>query len=114
MNWAREIFQSLRCEAPGCSVIRMPGDEMAPTIRPGDAVFVDQGLQRILGNGIYALQLSGRIVVRRVEAGLGAGLTLKCEQPGYREHVLEDEAAAARMGLRVIGKVFGVVGVTRF
>jgi hypothetical protein len=27
---------------------------------------------------------------------------------------MEDEAAAARMGLRVLGKVFGVVGVTRF
>jgi hypothetical protein len=49
-----------------------------------------------------------------VEAGLGGELTLKCEQPGYREHVMEDEAAAARMGLRVLGKVFGVVGVTRF
>jgi hypothetical protein len=113
-TWAREVFQSMRCEYPDCDVVRMRGDEMAPAIRDGDAMFVDRGLQRILGNGIYALELAGRTVVRRVEAGLGAALTLKCEQAGYREHVFEDEDAAARMGLRVLGKVFGVVGVTRF
>ncbi len=87
---------------------------MAPTIRDGDVMFVDRGLRRILGSGIYALELAGRTIVRRVETGIGAEMTLKCEQPGYREHFFEDEAAAARMGLRVLGKVFAVVGVTRF
>lgn len=113
-TWAREILQSMRCECADCDVVRMRGDEMAPTIRDGDVMFVDRGLRRILGSGIYALELAGRTVVRRVETGLGAELTLKCEQPGYREHVMADEAAATRMGLRVLGKVFGVVGVTRF
>jgi hypothetical protein len=113
-TWAQEVFQSMRCEYPDCDVVRMRGDEMAPTIRDGDAMFVDRGLRQVLGNGIYALELAGRTVVRRVEAGLGTTLALKCEQAGYREHVFEDEAAAARMGLRVLGKVFGVVGVTRF
>ena len=111
--WAREILRSMRCEAPACDVIRMRGDEMAPTIRDGDAVFVDRARPRILGSGIYALALAGRTLVRRVEAGLGTGFTLRCEQPGYREHALDDEAAAARLGLRVLGQVFGVVGVTR-
>ncbi len=113
-TWASEIVQSMRCECADCDVVRMRGDEMAPTIRDGDVMFVDRGLRRILGSGIYALELAGRTVVRRVETGLGAELTLKCEQPGYREHVMEDEAAATRMGLRVLGKVYGVVGVTRF
>jgi hypothetical protein len=113
-TWAREIFQSMRCECADCDVVRMRGDEMAPIIRDGDVMFVDRGLRRILGSGIYALELAERTVVRRVEAGLGAEVTLRCEQPGYREHVMADEAAAARMGLRVLGKVFAVVGVTRF
>lgn len=113
-TWAREIFQSMRCECADCDVVRMRGDEMAPIIRDGDVMFVDRGLRRILGSGIYALELAERTVVRRVEAGLGVEVTLRCEQPGYREHVVADEAAAARMGLRVLGKVFAVVGVTRF
>lgn len=114
VTWAQEVFQSMKCECPECDVVRMRGDEMAPTIRDGDALFVDRGPRQVLGNGIYALELAGRTVVRRVEAGFGSTLTLKCEQPGYREHVFEDEIAAARMGLRIVGKVFGVVGVTRF
>jgi hypothetical protein len=113
-TWAREILQSMRCECADCDVVRMRGDEMAPTIRDGDVMFVDRGLRRILGSGIYALELMGRTVVRRVETGLGAEVTLKCEQAGYREHVMADEAAAARMGLRVLGKIFAVVGITRF
>lgn len=113
-GWARHIFQRMRDESAQCYVTRMRGDEMEPTIRDGDAVFVDSGAQRILGNGIYALQFSGRIVVRRVEASLGVGLTIKCDKPGYRDQVVEDDAAAALLGLRVLGKVLGVAGVMRF
>ena len=32
----------------------------------------------------------------------------------YPERVVKDAAAARRMGLRVIGKVRGAIGVTRF
>jgi hypothetical protein len=113
-TWAREIFQSMICECADCEAVRMRGDDMAPLIHDGDVMFVDRGPRRILGSGIYVLEIAGRTVVRRVEAGLGTELTLRCEQPGYREHVIADVAAAARMGLRVLGKVFAVMAVTRF
>jgi hypothetical protein len=53
-------------------------------------------------------------MVRRVESRVGAGLVLKCEKSGYVDCVVKDDAAARRLGLRVIGKVRGAVGVARF
>ncbi len=92
----------------------MAGDEMAPQIQDGDLMFVDLSADQLVGNGIYALELGGRFMVRRVESRLDAGLVFKCENPAYADSVLADAEAAKRMGLRVIGKVRGAVGATRF
>lgn len=92
----------------------MAGDEMAPQIQDGDLMFVDRAAHQLVGNGIYALELGGRFMVRRVESRLGVGLVLKCEKPGYADCVVKDAVAAKRMGLRFIGKVRGTVGVARF
>lgn len=114
IEWAWDVLREMRGESPNCDVMRMRGDEMSPTIRDGDLMFVDRSSDRVQGNGIYALELGERMVVRRVEAGLGSGLVLKCEQAGYRTQALKDAAAIRRVGLRVVGKVQGAVGVTRF
>lgn len=114
VDWAWDVLREMRGESSTCDVMRMRGDEMSPTIRDGDLLFVVRGSDRILGNGIYALELGGRTVVRRVEAGLGSGLVLKCDQAGYRSRALKDAAAIKRAGLRVMGKVQGAIGLTRF
>ena len=41
-------------------------------------------------------------------------MVFRCEKQGYEDFVVRDFAAARRMGLRVIGKVKGAVGITRF
>jgi hypothetical protein len=114
VDWAREIFDALRGDATACDVVRMAGDEMVPTICDGDLVFVDRAADGLAGNGIYALEVDGRLMVRRIESRLGTGLVVKCENPGYQEYVVKDAATAKRAGLRVIGKVRGAVGVARF
>lgn len=114
VGWVSEVFVALRSACRTCETLRMAGDEMAPQIEDGDLMFVDLAADRLVGNGIYALELGGRFMVRRVESRLDAGLVFKCEKPGYADCVVDDAAAAERMGLRVIGKVRGAVGVTRF
>ena len=113
-GWISDAFGALRSACRACETLRMAGDEMAPQIEDGDLMFVDRAADQLVGNGIYALELGGRFVVRRVESRMGAGLVFKCEKPGYVECVVKDAAAARRMGLRVIGKVRGAVGVARF
>jgi hypothetical protein len=114
VGWAVEAFGALRSACRVCETLPMAGDEMAPQIQDGDLMFVDRAADELVGNGIYALELGGRFMVRRVESRLGAGLVLKCEKPGYADCVVKDAAAARRMGLRVIGKVRGAVSVARF
>lgn len=112
--WAREVFTALRGDSSDFDVERMSGDEMAPMICDGDLLFVDRAADRLAGNGVYALEFDGRRMVRRVETRLGVGLVLRCENPGYSECVVKDATAARRLGLRVVGKVRGAVGVARF
>ena len=114
LAWAGEVFATLRRGAAGGEVMRMCGDEMAPLIRDGDLIFVDVRADRLAGNGIYALEVDGRMVVRRVDSRLGIGLVFKCDNERYPERVVKDAVAARRLGVRVIGKVRGAVGVTHF
>lgn len=114
VKWARETFDALRQTFDGGEILRMTGDEMAPLICDGDLMFVDGRSNRLAGNGIYAIELDGRQMVRRVDSRLGTGLVFKCDNARYPERVVKDVTAARRMGLRVIGKVRGAVGVTHF
>jgi hypothetical protein len=114
VGWVSDAFGALRSACRACEIVRMAGDEMAPQIQDGDLMFVDRAAHQLVGNGIYALELGGRFMVRRVESRLGVGLVLKCEKPGYADCVVKDAVAAKRMGLRFIGKVRGTVGVARF
>ncbi|MEO8155146.1 MAG: S24 family peptidase [Rhizobacter sp.] len=114
IRWAQEVFADLRRGSASGEVMRMSGDEMAPLIGDGDLMFVDVRADRLAGNGIYALEVDGRVVVRRVDSRLGVGLVFKCDNERYPERVVKDAAAARRLGLRVIGKVRGAVGVTHF
>ena len=112
--WAREAFDVLRQGSGAGEIVRMTGDEMAPLICDGDLMFVDSRANQLVGNGIYALELDGRCMVRRVDSRLGTGLVFKCDNERYPERVVKDAAAARRLGLRVIGKVRAAIGVTHF
>jgi Peptidase S24-like len=113
-RWMVEVIEQL-CGAFGaCEPMRMKGDEMTPKIRDGDMMFVDTTTNSLDGNGIYALECDGRVMVRKVESRIGKGLVFKCENPQYEERVVKDAAAARRLGLRVIGKVTGAIGAVRF
>lgn len=110
----REMFDALRGDSTTCEVVRMTGDEMAPQIRDGDLVFVDRSADRIAGNGIYALEVGGRLMLRRLESRPGVGLVLKCENRAYEDQIVKDGAGIKRMGLRVVGKVNGTIGMAHF
>lgn len=113
-GWMVELLDELWGDFHDCEPMRMSGDEMAPRIRDGDHMFVSRGVGEVPGNGIYVIEWQGRLVVRHVENRIGQGVVLSCENPAYAECVVKDAAAARRMGLRVVGKVKGVIRAVRF
>lgn len=112
--WIAAIVRDLADEVAGCEPMRMSGDDMDPIIHDGDMMFVDYGTQNVAGNGIYVVEYDGRVMVRAVESRIGEGLVLGCENRKYKECVVKDAAAAKRMGLKVMGKVRGRIGIAKF
>ena len=94
--------------------MRMVGDEMAPRIRDGDMLFVNSAIDRLAGNGIYVLEIDGRVLIRDVEHRIGTGLVFRCANPHYKESTVRDFAAVERIGLRVLGMVVGTISAVRF
>ena len=114
IRWVGEVLAWLRGAYGNREAIQMIGDEMAPAICDRDLLFVDRSQDRVDGNGIYAVQIDGRVLVRRIENRVGAGIVVKCDNPAYDDYSVGDAEAAERMGLRVIGKVYAVVGTRVF
>ncbi|BBP03006.1 hypothetical protein TPL01_22100 [Sulfuriferula plumbiphila] len=112
--WIAAIVRDLAYEVAGCEPMRMSGDDMDPIIHDGDMMFVDYGTQNVAGNGIYVVEYDGRVMVRTVESRIGEGLVLGCENRKYKECVVKDAVAAKRMGLKVMGKVRGRIGIAKF
>ena len=113
-GWIGETLVELGSEFHRCEAMRMSGDEMAPRIRDGDHMFVCRDIGAVSGNGIFVIEWKGRLVVRHVENRIGQGVVLTCENPAYAECVVKDALAAQRMGLRVVGKVQGIVRAVHF
>lgn len=113
-GWMVELLDELRGDFHDCEPMRMSGDEMAPRIRDGDHMFVSHDLGEVSGNGIYVIEWKDRLVVRHVENRIGYGVVLTCENPAYAECVVKDAVAARRMGLRVVGKVNGIIRAVHF
>ena len=101
-----ELATEIEEHFPASASITMVGDEMEPTIKRGTKVFVDDSCTTIQGNGVYALDVDGRAIVRIVEDRPGEGVTLSCENKRYREQTIL-RADLAQSGIKVLGKVVG-------
>ena len=102
MDLAREIGERF----PASASMTMVGDEMEPSIKRGTKVWLDDSCTTIQGNGMYALEINGRAIVRIVEDRPGEGVTLSCENKRYRDQVIP-QPDLARSGIKVLGKVAG-------
>lgn len=102
-----ELAKEIGERFPGNGCVTMIGDEMEPMIRRGTKVWLDTGCTVIQGNGIYALEIDHRTIVRIVEARPGEGITLSCENQRYRDQVIPFGSDADGAGIKVKGKVVG-------
>lgn len=114
LQWVGEVLDRLRRAHGECEAMQMVGDEMSPAIHDGDMMFVDRRYDKLGGNGIYAVEINGRVLVRRIENRMGTGIVFKCDNPAYQDYPVKDADAVKRMGLRVLGKVHAAVGINMF
>lgn len=66
------------------AVLTVEDNSMAPTLAAGDTVLVDRNVRRFVDDGIYALRVGDRVILRRViEATLGDSVLVKADDPLY-------------------------------
>lgn len=89
-NWVRNNLTYTKID--NLKLISGRGDSMAPTIRSGDAVLVDSGINTVEDDAIYFFLMRGKLQIKRIQRGLD-GLTIisdngqypPIEVPGERE-----------------------------
>ena len=113
-DWLDEISEQVSHSMHGCEARRMRGDEMDPEIADGDTFFVDMHVCDFEGNGNYLVSCDGRELVRRLEYRMGTGLILSCANLRYSSVIVEDAPRCRDKGLRILGRIEGVIQVRKF
>lgn len=90
----------------GVNAMHIETDDMDPFLRPGDLVFYDPRVNRVLVNGVYVLRIRGTLIVRRIQRSILEGLRLLCDNERFgQETVSEAEVDEGRV--EIIGHVVG-------
>lgn len=69
------------------SIVRVEGDSMSPTLKPGDDILVDFGdCGDRLRDGIYVLRVDDALVVKRLALNpVGGRVTIQSDNPAYSD-----------------------------
>lgn len=107
-NWLPALIDAqMDPETPRCTMMRVEGDSMAPTLSDGDYVIIDHALSRYRVDDLYALfGTGGAIMLRRVIRDWTAGpgmVQVRCDNHLYTTQTMEADR------LWVHGRVAGIL-----
>ena len=84
--------------------IQVDGDSMEPTLRDGDYVLIDENT--IFGvNGIYAIQLGGQILIKRLQFKMDGTILIISDNTKYQSETFnpqENQLPFQVLGLKVL------------
>ena len=93
---------ALRSSGSGNLVAVYAGDaSMAPTIRVGDWVWVDLGVKKLSGDGVYVIKQNEGTVFRRLQQLPDGTLRVSSDDPAYAPQLLPKKAAGS---IQIVGK----------
>lgn len=92
----------LRATSGKLVIILGEGDSMLPTIQPGDLLVVDTSKSFMSGDGIYALNLFGNCLVKRLQVHVDGSVNIISDNEAYRPQLVQGDELQA---LSVIGRV---------
>ena len=95
-----------RAEPSGTNLemIQVPDDSMAPLLPAGSSLVVDSSGGTIKRDGIYALNMDGALLVRRLQRMPGGQIEASSESPTYQSFRFQQDDPA----VTVIGRVIWV------
>lgn len=101
-EWVRN---SLGVSVRDLALISVIGDSMEPTLSEGDVVLLDMTTKGVMDGSIYALQLNGGLLVKRIQRKLDGSIVVKPDNPRYDTEIISEDSADL---LKIIGRVVWV------
>lgn len=101
-DWVRS---TLGVSVRDLALISVIGDSMEPSLSEGDVVLLDMTTRSVLDGSIYALQLNGGLLVKRIQRMLDGSLVVKPDNPRYDTEIISEDSADL---LKIIGRVVWV------
>lgn len=101
-EWVRN---TLGVSIQDLALISVIGDSMEPTLSEGDVVLLDMTTRSVLDGSIYALQLNGGLLVKRIQRKLDGSVVVKSDNARYDTEVVSEDKADR---LKIIGRVVWV------
>ena len=83
-------------------IITADGDSMEPGIKRGDFVIVDTSQSRFIADGLYAVQYSNAVFIKRVQIHPGGKVELISDNPKYRPIQLDTCESVEVIGRAVL------------
>jgi len=83
-------------------LIEMRGDAMEPTLRSGDLLLVDRRVRQIAQDGLYAVQLTDDVEIKRIQKKTAGRVLLSCDNPRFQSATL---TSAAAKRIKLLGRV---------
>lgn len=99
------LVRELGVEPHALALLSARGDSMEPTISQGDLLLLDLSQRRVDDEAIYALVVKDGVFAKRIQHLLDGMLSIRCDNPAYKEQLVPKEAAES---LRVLGRVVWV------
>lgn len=96
------ITQTLGLDPKNLALIDVRGDSMSPTIDSGDLILLDTRQGESLTEGVYAINLNGSLLVKRIRLKLNGDVEVCSDNPRYQTETITRKAAAS---LHVVGRV---------
>lgn len=83
-------------------LLQSAGDSMYPTIRSGEWLLVDTGIDRVVNEGIYIFRKAGAVIVKRIKITILGEVHLISDNGGGVETVSPDDLPDLHAAGRVI------------
>lgn len=102
---AEWVKNTLGVSVRDLALISVIGDSMEPSLSEGDVVLLDMTTKSVLDGSIYALQLNGGLLVKRIQRMLDGSIVVKPDNPRYDTEIISEDSADL---LKIIGRVVWV------
>lgn len=73
------------------SHLNIVDDTMSPQLNPGDYVLIDTSASSYNADGLYAVRISKKIYIRRIQHQGGGNLLIKCDNSVYENQTLNKD-----------------------